>query len=43
LTPMQVDEIERLGREQEPALEDYRPKDHWVHYRHTPAFLIVAG
>ncbi len=41
LTPMQVDEIEKLGRERESALEDYRPRDHWVRYRHTPVFTLV--
>jgi hypothetical protein len=39
LTPMQVGEIERLGREQDSALEDYRPRGNWLSHRHTPAFI----
>ena len=41
LTPMQVEEIERLGRERDSTLRDYRPRDHWLSCRHTPAFILV--
>jgi hypothetical protein len=40
---MQVGEIEGLGRDREETLEDYRPRDHWVSYRHTPAFILVIA
>jgi hypothetical protein len=41
LTPMQVEQIERLGRERDSTLRDYRPRDHWLSCRHTPAFILV--
>ena len=41
LTPPQISLIERLARERGPTLDKYRPLDHWLTYRHTPAFTLV--
>lgn len=41
LTPAQVSEIEALAREGMAAANNFRPADHWVHYRETPAFTIL--
>jgi hypothetical protein len=38
LSPVQICEIERLGKELKPAVNDYRPKSHWIRYRRTPGF-----
>ena len=41
LTPMQIGDIKRLARKQVASVDNHRPGDHWVHYRHTPAFTLV--
>jgi hypothetical protein len=38
LTTTEIAEIQRLGRELQVAVNDYRPADHWVRHRNTPAF-----
>jgi hypothetical protein len=43
LTPTDICEIERLGREQRVELNSFRPKNHWIEYRQTPAIPSVAG
>ena len=40
LTPRQVSYLERSAREGACTLA-HRPKNDWVHYRHTPAFALV--
>ena len=41
LTPPQISHIERLARERTGNVNDYRPEEHWLAYRHTPAFTLV--
>jgi len=41
LTPRQIGDIKRLARERVASVNDRRPADHWVRYRHTPAFTLV--
>ena len=41
LNPAQVNEIEVLAREGMAAANNFRPADHWVHHRQTPAFTIL--
>ena len=41
LTPVQIVEIERLAREHPSVVNPHRPEDHWVCYRHAPAFTLV--
>jgi hypothetical protein len=41
LTPRQIGQIERMAREERPTVKSYRPREHWVQYRHTPAFTLV--
>jgi hypothetical protein len=41
LSPGQIAHIERLARERVRNVDDYRPADHWVTHRHTPAFTLV--
>jgi hypothetical protein len=41
LTPRQVGQIERLARDDKPSLKNYRPREHWMRYRHGPAFTLV--
>jgi hypothetical protein len=43
LRPRQVSYLEKLAREDAPSLDARRPKDHWVRYRHTPAFALVIS
>ena len=38
LSPTEIGEIERLGRELRLEVNDFRPKSHWATYRHTPGF-----
>jgi hypothetical protein len=40
LTPAQVSAIELLARQGLAAANEFRPADHWVHYRDNPAFTI---
>src|SRR5215467_5081590 len=40
LTPSQINEIEELARERMPEANEFRPADHWLQYRDTPAFLV---
>jgi hypothetical protein len=41
LTPLEICEIERLGKELRFSVNDYRPKTHWSTYRRTPGFGIL--
>ena len=41
LSPAQIAHIERLARERTRNVDDHRPQDHWLTYRHTPAFTLV--
>ena len=41
LTAVQIVEIERIARERPSTVNPYRPEDHWIRYRHTPAFTLV--
>ena len=41
LTPRQVAHIEWLANRLRPAVEAHRPREHWLHYRHAPAFTLV--
>jgi hypothetical protein len=41
LTPSQVNEIEALAREGMATANNFRPPDHWIQYRDTPAFTIL--
>ena len=41
LTITQIGDIARQARERVPTVNGYRPEDHWVTYRHTPAFTLV--
>lgn len=41
LTPVQISQIERLARERAVTVNDYRPQEDWLAYRHTPAFTLV--
>jgi hypothetical protein len=41
LNPAQISHIERLARERAQKCDDYRPEEHWLAYRHTPAFTLV--
>jgi len=43
LTPLQIANVERLARERASNLSVFRPADHWVRYRHTPAFTLVPA
>jgi hypothetical protein len=43
LKPRQVSYLEKLARDAAPALNTHRPKDHWVRYRHAPAFALVIA
>jgi len=38
LTPLEICEIERLGKELRFSVNDYRPRSHWIKYRRTPGF-----
>jgi len=41
LSPAQIAHIERLARERTRNVNDYRPEEHWLTYRHTPAFTLI--
>ena len=41
LTPRQVAHIEWLANKLKPALDAHRPREHWLRYRHAPAFTLV--
>jgi len=41
LTPAQSAQIERSARERASNVSDFRPQEHWLAYRHTPAFTLV--
>jgi len=41
LTPKQAGQIEKWAREDKPNVEEYRPSDNWVRYRHGAAFTLV--
>lgn len=41
LSPAQISQIERSARERARNVDDYRPGEHWLSYRHTPAFTLV--
>ena len=41
LTPAQIAQIERSARERASNVSDFRPQEHWLAYRHTPAFTLV--
>jgi len=43
LTLTQLGDIARQARERVPTVNDYRPENHWVTYRHTPAFTLVSS
>jgi hypothetical protein len=43
LKPRQISYLEKLAREEAPALSTHRPNDDWVRYRHTPAFALVIS
>jgi len=38
LTPAQIEQIQRLGRERWSAANNHRPGGDWLNYRQTPAF-----
>ena len=38
LSPSEIGEIERLGRELRLEVNDFRPKHNWTTYRRTPGF-----
>jgi len=40
LSPTEIGEIERLGRELRFEVNAFRPTSHWATYRHTPAFTL---
>ncbi len=41
MTARQISHVERLARDGAPKAAEQRPKEHWVSYRHTPAFALV--
>jgi len=41
LTLTQIGDIGRQAREGFPTVNEYRPENHWVTYRNTPAFTLV--
>ncbi|HZR21313.1 MAG TPA: hypothetical protein VFE51_28790 [Verrucomicrobiae bacterium] len=42
-TPRQVSYLVRLARTGTATSSGYRPKDHWLSYRSTPAFALVIS
>lgn len=40
-TPRQVSQLVRLATRSSVTSSGHRPKDHWLHYRQTPAFALV--
>src|SRR5260370_37280953 len=42
MTPRQISHLDRLVREGAPKAHEQRPKEHWLRYRHTPAFALVV-
>lgn len=43
LTTRQIGHIERLARARKPTVQQHRPNEDWVRYRHTPAFTLVVS
>jgi len=41
LTPAEIGHIERLARERARLVNEFRPQEDWLAYRHTPAFTLV--
>ena len=41
LTLTQIGDIGRQARKGFPTVNEYRPENHWVTYRNTPAFTLV--
>jgi hypothetical protein len=43
LTPKQLGNLERMARGRKPSVNRHRPREHWIQYRHTPAFTLVVS
>jgi hypothetical protein len=41
LTPRQTAHLEWLANKLKPSVEAHRPREHWLRYRHAPAFTLV--
>ncbi len=41
LTLTQLDDLARQARERVQTVDGYRPENHWVTYRNTPAFTLL--
>lgn len=42
LSATQMTEIERLGREMQATVNEYRPVGHWISHRDTTAFALIT-
>ena len=43
LNRTQIEQIGRLARARRSDYDTHRPEDHWLRYRHTPAFTLVMS
>jgi hypothetical protein len=42
LSATEMTEIERLGREMQATVNEYRPAGHWISHRDTTAFALIT-